>query len=253
MEAAGVPHVLNLADTHVHRHEDHLIDGFSEERIHRVNLVHVNADESHKFARRKGAGYFQERYNISYWFWELSQFPSKWRSSFDYYQEIWVASAFCQESIAHISPVPVVKITFPVLIDSVPALPDRSAFGLAEDKFLFGFVFDYLSLAERKNPMGLIKAFRQAFEDREDALLVIKTINAEHTPEKVALLRDLARGCNIRFIDGHISRQEMTGLIASFDSFVSLHRSEGFGIGMAQAMYLGKPVIATGYSGTWIS
>ena len=249
MEAAGVPHVLNLADTHVHRHEDHLIDGFSETNPYRVNLVHVNADQSNQFARGKGAGYFQERYNIGYWFWELSQFPSKWRSAFDFYQEIWAASAFCQECIARISPVPVVKVTFPVLVDSVPALPNRSAFGLAEDEFLFGFVFDYLSLAERKNPLGLIKAFRQAFEDREGALLVIKTINAEHAPEQVALLRDVAKGCNVRFIDGHISRQEMTGLIASFDSFVSLHRSEGFGIGMAQAMYLGKPVIATGYSG----
>jgi glycosyltransferase involved in cell wall biosynthesis len=134
-------------------------------------------------------------------------------------------------------------------MDSLPVRPDRSAFGLPGDKFLFGFVFDYLSLAERKNPMGLVKAFRQAFEDREDALLVIKTINAEHAPEKAALLKELAKGCNVRFIDGHISRHEMTALIASFDSFVSLHRSEGFGIGMAQAMYLGKPVIATGYSG----
>jgi glycosyltransferase involved in cell wall biosynthesis/SAM-dependent methyltransferase len=249
MEAAGISHVLNIADTHVHRHEDHMFIEFSEKNPYRINLVHVNADQSHVFAGWKGTGYFQEHYNIGYWFWELSQFPLKWRSSFDYYQEIWVASAFCQESIAKSSPVPVIKMTFPVMVDEIHARPDRSAFGLPEDAFLFGFVFDYLSLAERKNPMGLIKAFQQAFENHEHALLVIKTINAEYAPEKVALLKDLSKGYNIRFIDGHISRQEMTGLIASFDSFVSLHRSEGFGIGMAQAMYLGKPVIATGYSG----
>jgi glycosyltransferase involved in cell wall biosynthesis len=209
----------------------------------------VNADESHEFARRKGARYFQGHYNIGYWFWELSRFPSKWHSAFDYYQEIWVASAFCQESIAQVSPVPVVKMTFPVLMDQAPVRPNRSVFGLPEDAFLFGFIFDYLSLAERKNPMGLVRAFKHAFEDREDVLLVIKTINAGQAPEKDALLKELSADCNVRFIDGHISRQELTGLVASFDSFVSLHRSEGFGIGMAQAMCLGKPVIATGYSG----
>ncbi len=249
MEAAGVPYALNMVNTPVHRHEDNMVDGFSETNPYHINLVHVNADQSPEFARRKSAGYFQGRYNIGYWFWELSEFPSKWRSSFDNYQEVWVASAFCQDSIARVSPVPVVKVTFPILLDSAPTRSYRSEFGLPTDKFLFGFVFDYLSLAERKNPMGLIKAFRQAFENHEDALLVIKTINGEHAPEKVALLRDLTRDCNVRFIDRHISRQEMTGLVASFDSFVSLHRSEGFGIGMAQAMYLGKPVIATGYSG----
>lgn len=249
MRAAQVPHVLNIAQTHVHRHEDNMVDGFSESNPYRVNLVHVNADESHEFARRKGARYFQGHYNIGYWFWELSRFPSKWHSAFDYYQEIWVASAFCQESIAQVSPVPVVKMTFPVLMDQAPVRPNRSVFGLPEDAFLFGFIFDYLSLAERKNPMGLVRAFKHAFEDREDVLLVIKTINAGQAPEKDALLKELSADCNVRFIDGHISRQELTGLVASFDSFVSLHRSEGFGIGMAQAMCLGKPVIATGYSG----
>ncbi len=249
MEAAGIPLALNMADTQLHRHEDDLVGGFSETNPYRINLVHANANTSHIFAREKGAGYLQGHYNIGYWFWELSRFPSTWRSAFDYYQEIWVASAFCQESISQISPVPVVKMTFPVLMGSALPRPDRAAFGLPDDRFLFGFVFDYLSQAERKNPMGLIAAFRQAFEDRRDALLVIKTINAEHAPEKAALLKELAGDSNVRFMDGHISRQEMTGLVASFDSFVSLHRSEGFGIGMAQAMYLGKPVIATGYSG----
>lgn len=249
MEWVGVPHVLNIADTNVHRHEDDMFVEFSETNPYHVNLVHVNADGNYEFERGKGAGYFRGHYNIGYWFWELSQFPTKWRSAFDLYQEIWVASAFCQESIARLSPIPVVKMTFPVIVEDVPAHLNRSVFGLPEDKFLFGFVFDYLSLAERKNPMGLIKAFQLAFEDRADAMLVIKTINAKHAPEKVEMLKELARGCNVRFIDGHLSRLEMVGLTASFDSFVSLHRSEGFGIGMAQAMYLGKPVIATGYSG----
>jgi glycosyltransferase involved in cell wall biosynthesis len=97
--------------------------------------------------------------------------------------------------------------------------------------------------------VGLIKAFRKAFDQSEDVLLVIKTINGEHAPERVEFLKNAARDCNAVFLDGHISRQRMTNLNSTFDCFVSLHRSEGLGIGMAQAMYLGKPVIATGYSG----
>ena len=249
IEQAGIPHVINLVNTTYHRHEDKTFVDFSMNNPYRVNLVHVNADMSYDFVQQKGPEYFQERYNIGYWFWELSQFPTEWRSAFDFFQEIWVASAFCQESIARISPIPVVKMTFPVIVDDVPTHLNRSAFGLPEDQFLFGFVLDYMSLAERKNPMGLIKAFQLAFEDRTDVKLVIKTINTQHAPEKAAMLKDLVKNSNVTFIDGHLPRQEMVGLIASLDSYVSLHRSEGFGIGMAQAMYLRKPVIATGYSG----
>lgn len=249
LEAAGVPYALINVSTHVHRHEDNTVEKFSQKNPYRVNLIHVNADQSHEFARQKGQAYFQDRYNIGYWFWELRDFPQQWVSSFEYYQEIWVASAFCQESIARLSPVPVVKMTFPVLVDDKNAKPDRIAFGLPDDKFIFGFFFDYLSQAERKNPLGLIRAFRQTFDRHDNALLLIKTINAEHAPEKVSSLKDAARDYNIQFIDGHISRNEMTNLIASLDSYISLHHSEGFGIGMAHAMYMRKPVIATGYSG----
>jgi glycosyltransferase involved in cell wall biosynthesis len=249
LAAVNVPTVLNNVYIHVHRHEDFTYDGFSDTNPYRVNLVHVNADQCHEFAHQKGSEHFKNRYNIGYWFWELSRFPEQWLSSFDFFQEIWVASKFCQESIANISPVPVVKMIFPMMLDESQAVPNRSLFGLPEDKFLFGFIFDYLSLIERKNPFGLIEAFRNAFELRDDAMLVIKTINSEHAPERAAMLKDAARGCNVQFIDSHITRHEMSMLVASFDSFVSLHRSEGFGIGMAQAMYLRKPVIATGYSG----
>jgi glycosyltransferase involved in cell wall biosynthesis len=247
--AVDIPQVLNNVYTHAYRHEDKSFDQISSGNPYRVNLVHVNADQVPEFARQMGDSYFQGRYNIGCWFWELSSFPSKWRSSFDYYQEIWVASGFCQESIASRSPIPVVKMTFPILIDESHAQPNRKLFGLPEDKFLYGFVFDYLSLAERKNPFGLIKAFNMAFEEQDDAFLVIKTINAEHAPEKADLLRKAAKDRKVQFIDGYLSRQDTISLVSSFDSFVSLHRSEGLGIGMAQAMFLKKPVIATGYSG----
>jgi glycosyltransferase involved in cell wall biosynthesis len=251
LEAAQVPYVLNNVKTPFHRENDPTFVEFSAINPYRVNLVHVNADQTYVFANDKGPGYFKGRYNIGYWFWELSTFPKQWRSAFEGYQEIWVASSFCQESIASQSPLPVVKMTFPILMDANEIEPNRTHFDLPEDQFTFGFVFDYLSLAERKNPYGLLQAFEMAFGNKKDALLVIKTINGESAPEKVQKLREAAQssGANIRFIDGYIPRRDAINLVASFDSFVSLHRSEGLGIGMAQAMRLGKPVIATGYSG----
>ncbi len=249
LAAVGVPCVLNNVEASVHRHEDKTLENFSPDNPYSFNLVHVNADQAHIFANLKGAAYFKQRHNIACWFWELSTFPRNWQSSFNYYQEIWVASGFCQESIAAQAPIPVVKMIQPVLIDPAKVKPDRSRLGLPQDKFIYGFVFDYMSVVARKNPLALINAFKLAFGDREDVLLLIKTINGTQVPDQVQQLHQAARGSNIQFIDGHLARDEVINLVSSLDSYVSLHRSEGLGISMAQAMYLKKPVIATGYSG----
>jgi|GEM_PF-971389 len=245
----NIPCVLNNVNTILHRLEDPTYSEFSEENPYRFNLIHVNADQIEEFARQKGQSYFNYHHNIGYWFWELSHFPAKWTNSFAYLQEIWVASSFCQESIAAQAPIPVVKIIQPVLIDPTKVKPDRSRLGLPQDKFIYGFVFDYMSFVERKNPLAIINAFKLAFGDMEDVLLLIKTINGDQVPDQVQRLHQTARGSNIQFIDGHLARDEVINLVSSLDSYVSLHRSEGLGISMAQAMYLKKPVIATGYSG----
>jgi len=249
LTAVGMPCVLNNVEAYVHRHEDKTLENFSPDNPYSFNLVHVNADQAHVFANLKGAAYFKQRYNIACWFWELSTFPRSWQSSFNYYQEIWVASAFCQESIAAQAPIPVVKMIQPVLIDPAKVNPDRSRLGLPQDKFIYGFVFDYMSVVERKNPLASINAFKLAFGDSEDVLLLIKTINGNQVPDQVQRLHQAAKGSNIQFIDGYWARDEIINLVSSLDSYVSLHRSEGLGISMAQAMYLKKPVIATGYSG----
>lgn len=251
LAAVDVPHVLNNIKAQAYRNNDPTYSEFSPNNPYRVNLIHVNADQTTAFANEKGPDYFQGRYNIACWFWELSIFPKQWWTAFDYLQEIWVASSFCQESIASSAPIPVVKMGFPILIEEDQVRPNRQRYGLPEDIFIFGFAFDFHSLSERKNPQGLIKAFEIAFGDRKDVLLVIKSINGEHVPQKMQHLREVAQRCrvNIQFIDGYLPRQQAISLVATFDSFVSLHRSEGLGIGMAQAMYLKKPVIATGYSG----
>jgi glycosyltransferase involved in cell wall biosynthesis len=131
-----------------------------------------------------------------------------------------------------------------------PPPPDRAGFGLDEEDFLFLFNFDFHSVVERKNPEGLISAFRKAFsEGRTRARLVLKSINSHRHPERAAALKQLASGLNIVWVDEHLDGARMKTLFATTDCYISLHRSEGLGLGMARAMSYGKPVIATGYSG----
>lgn len=249
IKSAGIPFVLNNIKASLHRDHDNTHEEFNEKNPYQINLMHVNADSVHEYIKQRGLSYLRNRYNIGYWFWELSSFPLKWQTSFEPFHEIWVASTFYQESIAKVSPIPVVKMTFPIHINDEQIAPDREKFELPKDKFVFLFSFDYLSIFERKNPLAVLRAFNSTFGERENVLLVLKGINMEHVPEKANLLAHEINRPNIRVIQGHLNRTDMLTLIASCDSYISLHRSEGFGLGMAQAMYFGKPVIATGYSG----
>ena len=119
---------------------------------------------------------------------------------------------------------------------------------------LFLFSFDFLSFSGRKNPAAVLDAFRFAFAGRsfqDDVSLVIKCVNAAFAPaEMQKLRRELDDRLDIHFLDRELSRSEMLGLIDTVDCVVSLHRSEGLGLLVAEAMALGVPVIATDYSAT---
>jgi glycosyltransferase involved in cell wall biosynthesis len=114
---------------------------------------------------------------------------------------------------------------------------------------VFLFTFDVSSQMARKNPLGVVTAFRSAFASRRDVVLLLKFTNAEYDPSGVRALYRAVDGLNAVLLDGYMDRHELTALMACADCYVSLHRSEGFGLGIAEAMALGKPVIATGYSG----
>ncbi|HET6845512.1 MAG TPA: hypothetical protein VFH29_01675, partial [Anaerolineales bacterium] len=219
LSAVGVPHALNNIRAEVHRNLDTTFRTFAAENPYRVNLMHVNADQVPRVRQQQGPEYFQGRHNIGYWFWELSQFPDVFQSSFEPFQEIWVASGFVQDSISRASPIPVIKMPFPVLVGESPDLIGRADLGLPEDQYIFGFSFDYLSVPERKNPLGVVEAFGRAFGDRDKALLLIKSINAAHAPEQAAALRQAAGSSNVRFIESHLSRLEMLALSASLDCY----------------------------------
>ncbi len=232
-----------------HRNLDRSIQQFSETNPYSVNLMAFSFDYARRFSRDKGPKYFRNRKNIALWFWELESFPPRWHFCFDYYDEIWTCTSFCQKALEAVSPVPVVQIGYP--FPDLPAPePDRVGFGVAEEDFVFLFNFDFHSVIERKNPEGLIKAFRSAFTPGEDrAVLILKSINSHHYPEKLAGLMQETRGLRVQWINEHLDGSRMLRLFSTADCYVSLHRSEGLGLGMARAMSFGKPVIATGYSG----
>jgi glycosyltransferase involved in cell wall biosynthesis len=247
IERTGLPLARVNIRSKVHSNRGAESENFSSRNPYSVNLMTFSFDYARRFYKDMGAPFFRDRTNIALWYWELEKFPARWHPAFDYYEEIWTATEFCRAAFADVSPVPVKKITYPFQVNEAP--PDRARFGLAPGSFVFLFNFDYCSQVARKNPDGLIRAFRQAFDPDEDAVLVLKTINPDFDPAAAAALHAAAAGAKIVFLEDHLRAEEMASLFASADCYVSLHRSEGFGLGMARAMHAGKPVIGTGYSG----
>jgi glycosyltransferase involved in cell wall biosynthesis len=213
-----------------------------------VNLVCVNADGLHDFREEVGERFFDGRYTIGMWWWEVSRFPASMHASFALLDEVWVGSEHVAAALSAASPVPVYRVTLPVVRPRVEAL-SRERLGLPEGP-LFLFMFDYHSIFERKNPLATIDAFKRAFAPGAGASLAIKCTNSADDPSNHARLRAAAAGHpDVHLLDGYLSPAENDAMIAACDCYVSLHRSEGFGLTPAEAMALGKPVIATGYSG----
>lgn len=247
LRAAAIPCVLNNVIGPGSTFEDADRE-FTDENPYAINLIYVNPDQAANFAWDKGEVYFRGHYNIGVWNWELPDFPREWLQRFRYYDEIWVASDFVAGALSRVSPVPILKM--PYAIDPQPARRhnvELSHFGLSTDGFLFLFVFDFHSIFERKNPLGLIEAFRRAFGGDRDAALVIKSSHADDGA--LRKMRDAAQGANVKIVNAPLSREKMNALYSLCDCYVSLHRSEGFGLTPAEAMCMAKPVIATAYGG----
>ena len=213
-----------------------------------VTLLHINPDHALQAINELPAGYFDGHYRIGYWAWELPEIPVDWEKAYWYFDEIWVPSHFVQEAVAMKSPIPVVRMPHAVEVHADPSL-SRSSFGLPEDCFLFLAMFDTYSRPERKNPYGAMRAFQNAFgPDDLSAQLVLKVNNP--TPDAMRRIREaIGAHRNILLLDKVYSRTQVNALIGCCDCYVSLHRSEGFGFGPAEAMALGKAVMATAWSG----
>jgi glycosyltransferase involved in cell wall biosynthesis len=249
LDAAGIPFNTISFDATANRQNYPFADRASENQAADINIVCVNPDQLSRFAEQTGSALRHGRYTIGVWFWEAEDFPKIFHSAFNYVDEIWAASAFMRQTFLKVSPKPVFKFLLPVLAPQVDPALSRANLGLP-DKFVFLFSFDFLSVLERKNPLGLIEAFAQAFPNGEGPALVIKTINGDKRPLEMEKLRYASRGrSDVILMDGYLSEIENNTLTALSDCYVSLHRAEGFGLTVAEAMALGKPAIATAYSG----
>jgi glycosyltransferase involved in cell wall biosynthesis len=215
----------------------------------RTTLLHVNADQTPIVARALGDEFFRGRYTIGRWAWELEELPDQFLGAFEWLDEVWAMSVFVQQAIADKAPVPVVHMPLPVSVSPAHAL-SRRQFNIPDDRFVFLTMYDALSIQERKNPLGAIEAFRRAFPDRTKAALVVRVNHAASRLEDVAVVRQMIGETDgTMLLDQPMARDDAQALQALCDAFVSLHRSEGFGLNIAEAMLLGKPVVATGWSG----
>jgi glycosyltransferase involved in cell wall biosynthesis/SAM-dependent methyltransferase len=219
-----------------------------EDHPYDINLICVNADMLPAVAGGLGPRFFHGHRSAGVWFWEISEFPSVWHGAFQYLDEVWVASEFIAEALRPIAPIPVKTMRVPVT-PLPPAKMTRAELGVPEG-FTFLFVFDYRSVFRRKNPLGLVEAFKRAFEPGEGPSLVLKSIFSEQFPaQRQELAEAIADRPEIHLIEDNVSAAAKNAMVANCDCYVSLHRSEGLGLTMAEAMYFGKPVIATAYSG----
>lgn len=248
LEAFGAEVALTNFTETLNRLGDEALGGFSDANPHPVNLVCVNADEVPNFVRRMGLRFMAGRRNVALWAWELPGFPAAWDDRFGLFDEVWVGSTYMADAIGKRSPIPVVTVPY-VITPPAQAVPDRGAFGIGPDEYVFLFTFDYQSVFERKNPLGVVEAFRRAFGPDAPVRLVVKSVNADLDPGNRDRLRQAAAGARVTLLDDYLSRAAMNALLATADAYVSLHRAEGFGLGMAEAMAMGKPVIATAWSG----
>lgn len=211
---------------------------------YQVNLHCVNLDMASR-VRADLPHSLYDNYRIGNAHWELSDLPQPFVSEMSDFNEFWVSSNFIADTLRQHTSVPVHTIP-PVISFGKPNL-DRSHFGLPNEAFIVMFMFDFNSVFERKNPLAVVEAFKKA--DLPNSLLVIKTTNINKYPEQAKLLVDAVESVNGYVYDNYTSRNVAYGLLSCADAYVSLHRSEGFGLTMAEAMLLGIPTIGTDYGG----
>jgi glycosyltransferase involved in cell wall biosynthesis len=247
-ERSGLP----LA-THVYRRTlSRQMAGFEppgpHERRYDISVFCVNADSTPKVVAEVEPALAGDLYRIGLWFWELEEFPRSWCTAFDHLDEVWVASEFTREAVQRHTNKPVQLFSLPIIADPSTYLK-RSDFSVPETCF-FLFCYDAFSVPERKNPIAVVEAFERAFPVEGDAFLLIKSINGSSNGIELERLRNRAAPrADIRILDDYWPRQHIAAVMQLCDCYVSLHRSEGFGLTLAAAMAHGKPVIATGYSG----
>ena len=226
-----------------------LHNGIPASSWHGTCVAHINADQVPWQMPKHPVNLLTHAdRRIGYWYWETENLPFGQNSAAHYFDEIWVATKFVHDSIVNSGVRVPVRVIPPSLSDLPSDLLGRVHFGLPEDRPICLSVFDATSWLGRKNPLGVVKAMQRLYKTREERpLLVLKTTNLKDEDRKILL--DFANPVEIVFINGYLSRQETLSLISAANCFVSLHRSEGLGLSLIDAMRLGTPLVSTDYSG----
>lgn len=230
----------------------------AEEGEYAFNLFCMTALEHGRCYAERGKRPMRGRYNIGYWPWELSKWPKDWRDLTKLVDEVWVSTRHTYEALAPVADVPVLVMPMAVVLDEIASFPSRRAarrhFGLPADAKLFCFSFDLNSSIHRKNPAACVDAFLEAFPENEYSRQRVGLVIKAHRPakrhaawEKLKALA--ARDGRIHIVEETLSRADLLALYGACDCFLSLHRAEGFGRGIAEALQLGLHVITTAYSG----
>lgn len=211
-----------------------------------LRIIHLNPPMIPPYALQIGLKKFSSLYNIGYWAWELEHLPPEWIKSLSYINGVMAPSDFTGRTVRRYTDKPVLKVPHSVRIDRVTQ-GIRAKLGMREDDFLVTSVFSIQSALERKNPESLIDAFLKGLGDLPNAYLLLKTGSLGKDRDRLLTLAK--NHPNIRLIEETWPREDILGLIETSDLYVSLHRSEGFGLSLAEAMMLGTPVMATDWSG----
>lgn len=252
LEAAEVPFcVINFEPGGDVSQEDRSAENWlSDEPKYHVNIFCMTGIEMTRLVCERGLDLLEGHYNIGLWPWELPEWPAAWRHAYSLIDELWAISSHVAESYAN-SPLSTRVVPLPVVLGDVAA-STRNDWGLPESPYLFLFSFDMNSRLSRKNPEGLVRAFKKAFPDEgvDDVGLVLKGSHVDQqSPAWKRLLNLIGGDKRIHLITSVFRRPDVLSLYDQCDCYVSLHRAEGFGRGIAEAMLLGKEVIATAYSG----
>lgn len=253
MLATNYPVSLHDVDINIpHARHDHTLAGhLGAAASFTCDLIFVNPDHWEDTLLSTGISAGQNRYVIGYWFWELENFPEDWRLAIDQVDEIMVSSAFVEQAMRRICNKPVTRVPLPLASAGNDSGLQRGHFDLRDDDYVFFCSFDFNSTVARKNPHAVINAFCRAFpRGDEKVTLLIKSSNGDrNTVALMQLLSAAARDPRILVRDDMLERRDLQALHRCIDVYVSLHRCEGFGLGMAEAMCMGKAVVATAYSG----
>lgn len=262
-EAAGIPFkVVNIHPGDQVRQGDQMLAEHvapsqpgADPAPYATNVFCLTGFDTVRVFLEQGKPLFEGRYNIGWWPWELPVWPQQWDAAFSVVDEVWAATTFTQRMYQGASQragatCPVRLMPLPASVARVKAV-GRGQLGLPPKRFLFLYVFDFNSFLARKNPFATLRAFTQAFAPDDNAVgLVMKTMNSQpNNPEWQRFVQACSRDARITLLDHTLDRPKVLGLIKACDAYVSLHRSEGFGRTLAEAMLFGKPVVGTDFSG----